>query len=75
MLQGLLPLPGQGVDTDAAPVHHEPTISLGEAKAPLPYLRSRNALKILLDLDSTFGIPKFPKGQSWVGLSFGRNGK
>ena len=33
----------------------EPGVGLREAKAPLPYLRSRNALKILLDLDVNFG--------------------
>jgi solute carrier family 25 (mitochondrial aspartate/glutamate transporter), member 12/13 len=70
VLQNLLPLPGHGDDVG---VHHEPTVGLGEAKAPLPYLRSRNALKILLDLDSSFGIPKYPKAQSWIGLPF-RNG-
>jgi solute carrier family 25 aspartate/glutamate transporter 12/13 len=72
VLQNLLPLPGHGDAEVSGAVHHEPTVGMGEAKAPLPYLRSRNALKILLDLDSSFGIPKFPKGQSWV--TFGRNG-
>lgn len=53
---------------DEPGVYTEPTVGLGEAKAPLPYLRSRNALKILLDLDSGFGIPKVPEGTRWVGL-------
>jgi solute carrier family 25 (mitochondrial aspartate/glutamate transporter), member 12/13 len=66
VLQNLLPLPGN--KDDKLGVHHEPTVGLGEAKAPLPYLRSRNALKILLDLDSSFGIPKYPQGSSWIGL-------
>ncbi|EHY59640.1 mitochondrial aspartate-glutamate transporter agc1 [Exophiala dermatitidis] len=38
----------------------EPGVGLREAKAPLPYLRSRNALKILLDLDNSFGRVKVP---------------
>ena len=48
--------------------YHEPSVGLGEASAPLPYLRSRNALKIILDLDENFGLPKHPKGESWIGL-------
>lgn len=31
-----------------------------ESRASLPYLRSRNALKILLDLDQNFGKFRFP---------------
>ena len=48
----------------------EPGIGLREASAPLPYLRSRNALKIILDLDENFGRVKIPKGkeQIWLGL-------
>lgn len=38
----------------------EPGVGLREAKAPLPYLRSRNALKILLDLDNNFGRVRVP---------------
>jgi solute carrier family 25 aspartate/glutamate transporter 12/13 len=60
VLQGLLPLPGHKDDTTAI----EPAVLL-ESKAPLPYLRSRNALKMLMDLDEGFGIPK-AKGQNWV---------
>ena len=35
-------------------------LTRSESKASLPYLRSRNALKILLDLDQNFGKFKFP---------------
>lgn len=34
----------------------EPTIGLREAIAPLPYLRARNALKLLKDIDKDFGM-------------------
>jgi solute carrier family 25 aspartate/glutamate transporter 12/13 len=46
----------------------EPITGLQEATAPLPYLRSRNALKIILDLDLGFGKAKVPKEglKSWV---------
>jgi solute carrier family 25 aspartate/glutamate transporter 12/13 len=60
VLQGLLPLPGHKEElttTDA--------ITLRESKTPLPYLRSRNALKILMDLDEGFGIPKLDKAAGW----------
>ena len=47
----------------------EPAVGLQEASGPLPYLRTRNALKIILDLDQNFGRPRQPKtleGRSWI---------
>ena len=68
VLQKLLPLPGS--NTDEGPTGHmEPAIGLQEAQAPLSHLRSRNALKILLDLDQSFGRPKVPSGPGWTPLS------
>jgi len=62
LLQGLLPLPG-GDDAAAGAVSAQaPSVGLDEASAPLPYLRSRNALKIILDLDQNFGRPRVPEG-------------
>jgi solute carrier family 25 aspartate/glutamate transporter 12/13 len=74
VLQNLLPLHTDTEDVGAISGHAQPAIGLGEAKAPLPYLRSRNALKIILDLDENFGLPKHPKGRSWIGLPFTKNG-
>ena len=72
VLQKMLPMPGTHTGEQMAG-HAEPKVGLGEAKAPLPYLRSRNALKIILDLDENFGRPKFPekmKSGGWIpGLS------
>jgi solute carrier family 25 (mitochondrial aspartate/glutamate transporter), member 12/13 len=34
----------------------EPGIGLREATAPLPYLRARNALKVIKDIDKDFGL-------------------
>ena len=68
VLQTLLPLPGSGAAPETPLGHAEPAIGLAEAKAPLPYLRSRNALKIILDLDENFGRPKVPQGATWVGI-------
>jgi solute carrier family 25 (mitochondrial aspartate/glutamate transporter), member 12/13 len=74
VLQSLLPMPGSdAARAGAAGVagHVEPKIGLGEAKAPLPYLRSRNALKIILDLDENFGRPRVPSQEKlkgpWLG--------
>ncbi|KAE9962508.1 hypothetical protein BLS_000246 [Venturia inaequalis] len=62
VLQNAFPLNSQ----EGPAGHLEPAIGLQSAKAPLPYLRSRNALKIILDLDENFGRPKVPgPGQKW----------
>ena len=50
----------------------EPGVGLKEASAPLPYLRARNVLKILGDLDPNFGRIRVPRGKSWGGLPFGK---
>jgi len=66
VLQGLLPLHSAAAE-EAKPSGTsprgtlEPVTGLQEAKAPLPYLRSRNALKIILDLDLGFGRLKDPR--------------
>ncbi|KAF2192747.1 calcium-binding mitochondrial carrier protein-like protein Aralar1 [Zopfia rhizophila CBS 207.26] len=67
VLQRALPMPGHA-DEEGPRGHVEPGVGLAEAKAPLPYLRSRNALKIILDLDENFGRPKLPHGKTWTGL-------
>lgn len=74
VLQGLLPMPGDGDDSANTPRGHtEPAVGLSEASAPLPYLRSRNALKIILDLDQNFGKPRVPENASsqWLPAALG----
>ena len=66
-------MPGSSGDGIPVMGHMEPGVGLQKAKAPLPYLRSRNALKIILDLDENFGRPKHPNGKGWVGLPFSSN--
>lgn len=69
VLQKALPMPGSSQsEGPSIGGRTEPTLGLQEAKTPLPYLRSRNALKIILDLDENFGRPKVPMGQGWVPL-------
>ena len=75
LLQTLLPLPGEHVPERETPRRGiEGAAGLQEAKAPLPYLRSRNALKIILDLDLGFGRYKTEKGPSGILGGFGLKG-
>jgi solute carrier family 25 aspartate/glutamate transporter 12/13 len=67
VLQGLLPLPGEKKE--------ELHLGVGGVKeglpgqeGPLSYLRSRNALKIILDLDEEFGRTKWPSKEGWRNL-------
>lgn len=69
VLQKMLPMPGSETEGPSIAGHSEPSTGLQEAKAPLPYLRSRNALKIILDLDENFGKPKIPNGRGWLPLT------
>ena len=69
VLQKALPMPGSEEAVRPASGHIEPTVGLQAAKAPLPYLRSRNALKIILDLDENFGKPAPEKVKGWLSLS------
>lgn len=64
VLQKLLPMPGtHGDETPSGYV--EPGVGLTGAKEPLPYLRSRNALKLILDLDQNIGRVQVPRTEHW----------
>jgi solute carrier family 25 (mitochondrial aspartate/glutamate transporter), member 12/13 len=67
LLQNLLPMPGGSSQSDSKAVT-PPSASVQAAKVPLPYLRSRDALKLILDLDQNFGKRALPEGSKWVGL-------
>ncbi|KAK0269873.1 mitochondrial aspartate-glutamate transporter agc1 [Friedmanniomyces endolithicus] len=62
VLQGMLPLHGEAKEEVGLRGGLEPMTGLTEAKSSLPYLRSRNALKIILDLDLGFGRVKAAEG-------------
>lgn len=67
VLQGLLPLPG-GESTQAPHMGAKtPIVGLPEETSPMNFVRSRNALKIVLDLDENFGRMQIPKSgdKSW----------
>lgn len=69
VLQTLLPMPGSQKETI-------PQVSIGtsvmeplsEQGGPHQYLRSKNALKIILDLDEDFGKVKIPGREAWKSL-------
>ena len=69
VLQNLLPMPGSG-DKEQKPYQGVQTATGGlpGQEGPLSYLRSRNALKIILDLDEGFGRMKGPGKDGWMRL-------
>jgi solute carrier family 25 aspartate/glutamate transporter 12/13 len=71
VLQNLLPMPGSEEHTPS-PSTVDSSSSVSSTNAPLPYLRSRNALKLILDLDENFGRIRIPDGTSLPKI-FGRS--
>lgn len=67
VLQGILPMPGAAKEAPHMGVSAAPTGLPGQ-EGPLSYLRSRNALKIILDLDEQFGLFKGPGKEGWKSL-------
>ena len=72
LLSKALPMPGSEQASKNMASGMEPGVGLREASAPLPYLRARNVLKIIGDLDPNFGRIRVPQGKSWGGLPFGK---
>ncbi|KAE8447263.1 hypothetical protein EG329_010957 [Mollisiaceae sp. DMI_Dod_QoI] len=69
VLQNLLPMPGQQKETPHMGVSTATASGgLPGQEGPLNYLRSRNALKIILDLDEEFGRVKVPGKEGWRNL-------
>lgn len=71
VLMKAFPMPGSDDAEElkmAQKMYVKPGVGLKEDGAPLPYLRSRNALKIILDLDESFGTPKRGLKAGWAGL-------
>ncbi|KAG6276180.1 hypothetical protein E4U48_001745 [Claviceps purpurea] len=69
-LQNALPMPG-GVkkeETMQRQQAQQMATLEGGSLDTLPFVRSRNALKILLDLDEDFGRAKVPDAATWKGL-------
>ena len=69
VLQNVVPFPGSeaddlsGLNKKAGRLH---SAQLGDASGEMPWVRSRNALKIILDLDQNFGRAKVkPTEEEW----------
>lgn len=63
VLSNMLPMPGsdEAEAQKQAAGRLEPSVGLREATSPIEFLRCRNALKVLLDMDSSFGMVKVPE--------------
>jgi len=64
VLQKNFPLPGSHED-ESPTGKVEPGVGMVGATAPLPYLRSRNALKLILDLEPNIGRVQVPHPENW----------
>ncbi|OAA51969.1 Mitochondrial carrier domain protein [Metarhizium rileyi] len=69
VLQTLLPMPGGKKEEKMAGVSEVmSTVTKSQSLDTSPFARSRNALKIILDLDEDFGRSKIPDANSWKSL-------
>ncbi len=69
LLQNVVPYPGKKSEAKIAAGVAEAVSHLKEKAVDSPFYRSRNALKILLDLDENFGrTPLGPNAQGWKAL-------
>ncbi|RKF71200.1 Calcium-binding mitochondrial carrier protein Aralar2 [Golovinomyces cichoracearum] len=65
LLQKFLPMPAA---KDSTPQINSAISSHSSKEESLNYLRSRNALKIILDIDEDFGKVRIPGQKTWLGL-------
>lgn len=71
VLQNVLPMPGNKKQEEKMQVGVGEAVNSMTKTANMdtsPFARSRNALKIILDLDEDFGRAKIPDADSWKGL-------
>jgi len=66
LLQNILPMSGSKLD--GGPGVAEVALSLGSSPETNPHVRSRNALKLILDVDESLGQLKLPDATSWKRL-------
>ncbi|KAG4218395.1 hypothetical protein PC116_g33125 [Phytophthora cactorum] len=65
VLQSLLPFPGKPKPEQVHTGVAEVVDTIKEKDVTSPHARSRNALKIILDLDENFGRVRLPDHQTW----------
>ncbi|KAF8539559.1 mitochondrial carrier domain-containing protein [Trichophaea hybrida] len=67
LLKTILPFPGKEHQAKALTGGIKPSVMPVEDQSPLSYLRSRNAMEIILDLDQNFGRVKMPQSkEAWA---------
>ncbi|KAK8066446.1 hypothetical protein PG997_013193 [Apiospora hydei] len=77
VLQSVLPFPGSAKPEQAHTGVADVVSSIKERDIASPHARSRNALKIILDLDEDFGRFRLPDAKAWKSMPtmFGGNAK
>ncbi|KAK8038066.1 hypothetical protein PG994_014833 [Apiospora phragmitis] len=77
VLQSVLPFPGSAKPEQAHTGVAEVVSSIKDKDIASPHARSRNALKIILDLDEDFGRFRLPDAKTWKSMPtmFGGNAK
>ncbi|KAK6834563.1 Calcium-binding mitochondrial carrier protein [Apiospora arundinis] len=77
VLQSVLPFPGSAKPEQAHTGVAEVVHTIKEKDIASPHARSRNALKIILDLDEDFGRFRLPDAKAWKTMPtmFGGNAK
>lgn len=68
VLQSVLPFPGKAQDQQVHTGVAEVVSTMREKDVASPHARSRNALKIILDIDENFGRVKSGDEQTWKAL-------
>lgn len=68
VLQSVLPFPGKSKQEQVHTGVAEVVDTIREKDVASPHARSRNALKIILDLDEDFGRVRLPDQQTWKTL-------
>lgn len=68
VLQRTIPYPGNKSEQKLVPGMVDVATTLREKKDDSPFVRTRNALKIVLDLDEDFGKVRLPDEKGWKTL-------
>ena len=68
VLQRTIPYPGNNTEKKLIPGMVDVATTLREKKDDSPFVRTRNALKIVLDLDEDFGKIRLPDEKGWKTL-------
>ncbi|KAI1337483.1 mitochondrial carrier [Xylariaceae sp. FL0016] len=68
VLQSILPFPGKAKEEQVHTGVAEMVSTIKERDVASPHARSRNALKLILDIDENFGRVRMPDQKAWANL-------